>query len=146
MPNPPLRGRVRPGVEFHFGEQVAGRRIPPRKVDAGRLADHAAPPVAAHHIVRSQKLSTRQPDVDARAVVGDARHLPSAIDPHLQLLGPLGQDAFDMLLPQRKPVRVPGRKVADLQADLGEPRDLGGPPLGQEAFGDPALIEDLDGA
>ena len=39
-----------------------------------------------------------------------------------------------------------GGKVADVQADAGEPRDLGHLSLREEPIRDPALIEDLDGA
>ncbi len=41
---------------------------------------------------------------------------------------------------------MPGGKVADVQADHGEPGDLGHLPLRKEPIGDAALIEDLDGA
>ena len=51
-----------------------------------------------------------------------------------------------MLLPEREPVVVPGRKVADVQAGCGEPRDLGYLPLRKEPIGDSALIENLEGA
>ncbi len=39
-----------------------------------------------------------------------------------------------------------GGKVADVQADAREPRDLGFLSLRQEPIRDSALIEDLDGA
>lgn len=51
-----------------------------------------------------------------------------------------------MLLPEPEPVRTPGREVADLQLRPGEGRDLSRLPLREEALGDPALIENLDGA
>jgi hypothetical protein len=41
---------------------------------------------------------------------------------------------------------MPGRDVADVQADHGEPGDLGHLPLRKEPIGDGALIEDLDRA
>src|SRR5713226_45937 len=41
---------------------------------------------------------------------------------------------------------MPGGKVADIQTDAGEPRDLGHLPLREEPIGDSALVEDLDGA
>ena len=50
------------------------------------------------------------------------------------------------LLPQPEPVGMPGGEVADVQADHGEPGDLGHLPLRKEPIGDAALIEDLDGA
>ena len=87
-----------------------------------------------------------QLDVDAGVVLREARHLTSAIDRHRQLADPAGQDALDVVLPQPEPVGVPGGKVADVQRDPGEPRDLRHLPLRQEPIGDPALIEHLDGA
>ena len=49
-----------------------------------------------------------------------------------------------MALPQREPVVVTGREVADVERDVGEPLDLHRLPLGQEAVGDAPLIEHLD--
>jgi hypothetical protein len=57
-----------------------------------------------------------------------------------------GQDALDVALPQREPVVVPRGKVADVQRDPGEPRDLGHLSLREDPIGDSALIENLDGA
>ena len=68
------------------------------------------------------------------------------MDRHRQLADPAGEDALDVVLPQPEPVGVPGGKVADVQTDRGEPRDLGHLPLREEPIGDAALIEDLDGA
>ena len=85
-------------------------------------------------------------DVDAGVVLREARHFMSAIDRHRQLVDPAGEDALDVALPQREHVVVPGGKVADVQRDPGEPRDLSHLPLREEPIGDSALIEDLDGA
>ena len=85
-------------------------------------------------------------DVDAGVVLREAGHFTSAIDRHRQLVDPAGEDALDVVLPQREPVVVPGRKVADVQAGYGEPRDLSLLPLRKEPIGDSALIENLDGA
>jgi hypothetical protein len=63
-----------------------------------------------------------------------------------QLADPAGQDALDVVLPQPEPVVVAGGKVADVQRNAGEPRDLSHLPLGEEPIGDSTLIEDLDGA
>ncbi len=79
-------------------------------------------------------------------VLREAGHLTAAVDRHLQLVDPAGQDALDVLLPQPEPVGVPGGKVADVQTGAGEPRDLSHLPLREEPIGDSALIEDLDGA
>ena len=100
------------------------RRIPPGELDAGCLADDAAPAIAADEILRPQRLAVGQLDVDAGVVLREARHLTFAIDRYVQLVDPAGQDALDVVLPEREPVVVPGRKVADVQPDAGEPRDL----------------------
>ena len=85
-------------------------------------------------------------DVDPGAVLSDAGDLAFAIDRDGQFLDPVGQDALDVVLPQRKSVRMPGGKVADVQSDLGEPRNLCDLAAGQESIGDSALVEHLDGA
>ena len=70
----------------------------------------------------------------------------AAIDRHRQLVDPAGQDALDVVLPQPEPVGVAGGKVADVQPDAAEPRDLSHLSLREEPIGDSALVEDLDGA
>ena len=49
-------------------------------------------------------------------------------------------------LNQCEPVRVSSGKVADVQTNSREPRDLRHPPLRKEPLGYSALIENLDGA
>ena len=49
-------------------------------------------------------------------------------------------------LPQREPVVVARRKVADVERDHREARDLHDLPLREEAIRDATLIEHLDGA
>ena len=61
-------------------------------------------------------------------------------------MDPLGQDPLDVVLPQPEPVVVPGGKIADVQRDEGESRDLADLPLLEEPIGDSTLIEDLDRA
>ena len=112
-----------------LGDQAARRRIPPGELDAGCLADQAASSVAPDEILRPQRLAVGQLDVDAGVVLREARHLTSAIDRHRQLADPAGQDALDVVLPQPEPVVVPGGKVADVQPDPGEARDLRHLPL-----------------
>ena len=51
-----------------------------------------------------------------------------------------------MLLPQRQPVIVPGRKIADIKPRDREPRDLGYLPFREEPVDDAALIENLERA
>jgi hypothetical protein len=87
-----------------------------------------------------------QLDVDAGVVLRETGHLTSAVDLHPQLADPAGQNALDVVLPQPETVVVPGGKVADVQTDPGEPRNLGHLPLRQEPIGDSALVENLNGA
>jgi hypothetical protein len=129
-----------------LGDQAAGCRIPSGELDAGCFTDHTASSVAPDEIFRPQRLAVGHLDVDAGVVLREARHLTSAIDRHRQLADPAGQYALDVVLPQPEPVAVPGGKVADVQGDAGEPRDLGYLPLRQEPISDSTLIEDLDAA
>ena len=129
-----------------LGDQVADGRIPSGELDAGCFADQAASAVASDEILRPQRLAVGQLDVDAGVVLREARHLTSAIDRHRQLVDPAGEYALDVVLPQREPVVVPGGKVADVQPDPGEARDLGHLSLREEPIGDSTLIEHLDGA
>src|SRR5207248_10477200 len=85
-----------------------------------------------------------QLDVNARVVLRETRHLMSAIDRHRQFADPAGEDALDLVLPQPEPVIVPGGKIADVQPDPGEPRDLSHLSLREEPIGDSALIEHFD--
>ena len=139
----PFRRRL---GQLGLGDQVAGGRIRSRERDAGGLADQAASAVAPDEIARPQRPAVTERDVDAGVVLCEARHLDAAIDGHRQFPDPPGEDALDMVLPQPEPVRVPGRKVADVQPDPREPGNLRLLPLGEEPIGDSALIEDLDGA
>jgi hypothetical protein len=107
-----------------LGDQAARCRIPPGELDAGCSTDQATSSVAPDEIFRPQRLSVGDLDVDAGVVLRNTRHLTSAIDRHPQLADPAGQYALDVVLPQPEPVVVPGGKVADVQGDPGEPRDL----------------------
>ena len=129
-----------------LGEQGARRRIPAGELDAGSLADEAASSVAPDEISGPQRLAAGQLDVHAGVVLHGSRHLRPVEDRDLQFGDPAGEDPLDVLLPQPEPVGMPGRKVADVQADHGEPGALGHLPLRKEPIGDAALIEDLDGA
>ena len=91
-------------------------------------------------------MAVGQLDVDASIVLRETDHLASAIDRYGQLFDPAGQDAFDMLLPESEPVVVPGRKIADVQRDVGESAYLLRLALREKTIGDPALIENLDRA
>ena len=129
-----------------LGDQVARRRIPPGELDAGCLADQAASSVAPGEILRPQRLAVGQLDVDAGFVLREPRHLTPAIDRHLELFDPAGQDALDVLLPEPERVGMPGGKVADVQSGAGELPELGHLSLREEPIGDSTLIHDLDAA
>ena len=129
-----------------LGEQGARRRIPAGELDAGSFADQAASAVAPDEILRPDALAVGQRDVHAGVVLRESGHLGAVVERDLQLGDPAGEDALDVFLPQPEPVGMPGGKVADVQADHGEPGDLGHLPLRKEPIGDAALIEDLDGA
>ena len=51
-----------------------------------------------------------------------------------------------LVLPEREPVVVARRKVADVERGHPEARDLHDLPLREEALRDSTLIEHLDGA
>jgi hypothetical protein len=102
--------------------------------------------LVVHEIFGSQRLAIGQLDVDAVVILDEARHLTSANDGDLQLVDPARQNALNMVLPQREPVMVASRKVADVQRDQRESRDLRHLSLGEEPLGDPTLVQDLDRA
>jgi hypothetical protein len=129
-----------------LGNQVADGRIPPREVDTCFLADQAATAVAPDEVLRPQRTAVGQLDVDPGVVLGKARHLTSAIDRYRQLVDPGGEDSLDLVLPQREPVVVASRKVADVERRHCKGRDLHDLPLREKAIRDSTLIEYLDGA
>jgi hypothetical protein len=131
---------------LHLGDQVAPGRVPSGELDAGCLADDAASSVAPDEILRPQRCTGGQLDVDARVVLREARHLTSVGDPHRQLGDPVGQDALSSVLADPERIRMPRREVAHVQQDRAERRGLGRPTLREEATGDPTLIQHLDGA
>ncbi len=111
-----------------------------------RLRIRLRPPSQPTRYFARNDLAVGQLDVDAGVVLGKARHFAFAVDRHRQLVDPAGQDALDVLLRQREPVVVASRKVADVERDHREARDLHDLPLRQEALGDASLIEHLDRA
>src|SRR5262249_47469933 len=129
-----------------LGNQVADRRIPPREVDPGDLPDQAATAVASDEVLRPQRTTVGELDVDAGVVLGEGRHLEPAIDRYGQLVDPAGEDPLDVLLPEREHVPVASRKVTEVERDRRVERDLAGLPFREEAIRDATLIEHLDGA
>ena len=85
--------------QLDLGDQVAPGRIPPGEVDPRCLTDDAASSVAPDEILRPQRLTVGQLDVDAAAIVRKALHLTSVIDSHRQLVDPGGHDPLDLVLP-----------------------------------------------
>jgi hypothetical protein len=129
-----------------LGNQIAGCRIGPGELDAGCLTDQTASSVAPDEIFRPQRRAIAQLDLNAGVVLRETGRFTSATDRHRQLVDPAGENVLDVILPQREPVIVPGRKIADVQGEPGELCDLSRLPLQEEAIGDSALIEHLDGA
>ena len=60
------------------------------------------------------------------------------------LLAGAGEVLLDAVLPQGEGVRVPGRQRAEVELGVREGRDRHRPALGEQALGDPALVEHLD--
>ena len=130
-----------------LGDQVAGRRIPPGKVDAGRLADDAASAVAPDEVLRPQRLA-----------VGAARHRPRcrpgrSPSPRVRGRSRTGSSAIQAAMirsiwfcqiPSEYGWRV--GKVAHVQHGRGQHRRLRHLTLREEPIGDPTLIEHLDRA
>ena len=108
-------------VHLDLGDHPAGRGIQPGEVDAGGLADQAASSVAADEVLRSERRVAGQLDIDAGVVLREAHHLAATKDRNPELTDPVGQDALEVALPERKPVVVAGGEVADVQriANLG---------------------------
>ena len=139
----PLRRRL---GELCLGDQVAGGRIRSRERDAGGLADLTAPAVAPDEILRPQRAVFTQFDIHAGFVLREARYFNAAIDRHLELVDPAAEDPLDVVLPQPEAVRMAGGKAAEIEMDSGKRDGLRLLPLGKEAIGNAALIEDLEGA
>ena len=132
--------------QLDLGEQEARRRFPPGEPDACCLADHAASAIAPDEVFGPDRLAIGQLDVDPGVVLREARHLTPAMDRHRELVDPFGEQALDVDLPQREPVGVPSREVADVQWRPDECRNLHRLSLRQEPIGDATLVEHLDGA
>ena len=85
---------------FDFRDQAARRRIAAGEFDAGRLANHAAPSVAADEVLRPQRRGVRQFYVDPGVVLGASGDLVLAVERDGQLGNPPGEDSLDVVLPQ----------------------------------------------
>lgn len=85
---------------------MADCRIVPGEPDTGGFPDQIACSVALNEIFRPKRLALRQRDIDAGAVLRETRYCASAIDGDRQLADPRGEDALDVVPPQREPVVV----------------------------------------
>jgi hypothetical protein len=65
--------------QLDLGDQVAGRRISPGKLDAGGLPYQTASSIAPNEVFRPQRPDVGQPDVAAGVVLRETPHLTSAI-------------------------------------------------------------------
>mgnify|MGYP006192642147 CR=1 FL=1 len=61
----------------------------------------------------------------------------------MEFADPAGQYAFNVVLPQPKPITVSGREAADVERYAGESRDLGDLSLSEEPISDSSLVENL---
>ena len=110
------------------------------------LRTRLRPPSHPTRYLRPERLAVGQLDVDPDVMLRETGDVDAVVDLHAQLADPAGQDPLDVVLPQPEPVGMPRRKVADVQTDAGEPRDLCHLSLRKEPVGDATLVEDLDGA
>ena len=99
----------------------------------------SASSVAPDEVLRAQRLTVGQPDVDPGVVLREAGHLASVRDAHRQLGDPGGQEPLDVVLPEPERVRMTRREVAHVQHGRAERRDLSRLTLGEESTSDPTL-------
>src|SRR6478735_4597620 len=100
---------VRRGLRHcHFREDAARRRIPAREGNARRLAYEASSTVATDEILRADSVTVGKGDGDTGVVLHETLHFAAVENGHLELGDPAGEDALDVLLPQREPVVVAG--------------------------------------
>jgi len=116
-------------AQLDVGDQVARRRIPPGELDAGCLPDQTSSSVAPDEMFHPQRPAFGDLHLDAGVVLRETGHLTAVVDRHPQLADPAGQDALDVVLPQPEAVVVAGGKVADVQRNPGELRNLSHLPL-----------------
>ena len=133
-------------VHLDLGDHPAGRRIQPGEVDAGGLADQAAPAVAPDEVLGSDGWTLGQFDVDAAVVLHEAHHLAATKDRNPELADPVSQDGLELALPQCEHVVVAAGEVADVQQDPAVRLCRGDVARVEEAVRDAPLIEHLDGA
>ncbi len=70
--------------------------------------DETVSVIAPGEISRPQRLAVSQFDIDAGVILRELRHFNAAIDQHLELADPAGENPFDVLLLQPETVREAG--------------------------------------
>ena len=145
---PALAAGADHGLVAHLdlADDPAGRGVEARELDAGDLAHHAAPAVAADEVAGSQRRAVGQLDVDAVVVLIEPDDLPAAEHRDAELVDPRREDALGVALPEREHVVVAGREVADVERDVGVADSRMGLALGEEPLGHAPLVEHLDRA
>ncbi len=133
-------------LHLGLGQNIAGRRIPSRKFNARDLANQTAAAIAADEVACPELETIGEFNGDAGIVLRKSGQLAATIDRHRQFADPSGQNALDMLLPQRQPVIVPCRKIADIEPRDGKPGDLGDLPCREKPVDHAPLIENLERA
>ncbi len=73
--------------------------------------------LAPDEILRPQRRAVRQLDVDAGVVLREPHHFTFAIDRHLKLVDPAGQDALDVVLPLTHSTSPPARTKQRIGAE-----------------------------
>lgn len=129
-----------------FGQEMADGRIGPRKGDAGSLAHRTAAAVATDEVLRAKHAAVGELHVEAAGRFVELREFGAAQDGDAELFHPIGQDALAGPLGNGETIGVSRRKSADVQTHAGKGHDLHRGSLGEEAPGNAALVENLDGA
>ena len=133
-------------VHLDLGDHPAGRWIQPDEVDAGGLADEAAPSVAADEVCRPEPPIVGQLHVDTGFIRREAHDLALTEGRHPELGHPVREDRLEEALPEPQRVVVARGEVGDVEDGAAEPVRRVGLALREEAFGDAPLIEHLDRA
>ena len=87
----------------------------------------------------------RDVDVDTGVVLAKTDDLDAVADLHPELVDPASEDPLDVSLRESERVGVARREGAHVQQRAGEAHRLEGRARVEEAVGDAALVEELDG-
>ena len=141
-----LPGRGGLAGHLDLGDEGAARGIRPDEVDARRPAHGAAPAVRADDVPGAYRVAGGEENVDGVVVLRDADDFGAAADGHAELVGPLEEQRLDPVLEEGERVRVPGGQAVEVDARAAERDGVEQLAFGEEAVGDAALVEQLDGA